>query len=162
MRTTIKIDEWGEEFLELVPFMTATDISMLVCCIVDDINGLLDSVIDVADKRDVNPEKFSSLVKYCTSQLDDHATDSTLNGVLEACCGLLDIVYDELSGYHAWVNCRHKVDKHRLANDSETLTIYLDTHELYTYSPRACELMHDIARQILDTYKVSICLPEKR
>lgn len=158
MRTIITVDEWDILFSDLLPYLADTNLHMVSCCMVDDINGIMEEALRVGNGgTNIEPMNFSSLVNYCISEATQTPSGDSFETMCAAAVTIFEHIFDELTNVDGWANYRHKLERYRVNGNNDVLTLYLDSIKLYDYSDKVGELTHRLAKIALVEYKAALC-----
>ena len=151
MRVTIRIHDFNEYFMDIIPFSSALDNGRIVECLIDDLNGLLNLSQAVAKEEPVDFRKISNTLEYLTKDAEGIISEAGMVDMKAAVGKLMDVFFDELRGYPRWTNMRFRYVRHQ-ESGSGSWTIRMDAEDQYDHNDRICELMMELAQRLLEQF----------
>lgn len=151
MRVTVRIHDFSDYYMDIVPYSQALDNRRIVECLIDDLNGLLNLSYAVANEQAVDYRKISNTLEYLTKDAVGIVSESGMADMKLSVGKLLDVFFEELRGYSKWTNMRFRYVRHSESN-SGSWTIRMDAFEEFDYSDRVCDLMMEMAQRLLEQF----------
>lgn len=151
MKLTIRIHDFNEYFMDIIPFSASLDNARIVECLIDDLNGLLNLSQAVAHEQPVDYRKISNTLEYLTKDADGIISEAGMVDMKHAVGQLMDVFFDELRGYPRWTNMRFRYMRHH-ESSSGSWTIRMEAREQYDFNDRVCDLMMEMAQRILEQF----------
>ena len=151
MRLTVRIHDFNDYFMDIIPFSSSLDNARIVQCLIDDLNGLLNLSQAVAREEPIDFRKISNTLEYLTKDAEGIISEAGMVDMKAAVGNLMDVFFDELRGYPRWTNMRFRYVRHQEAS-SGSWTIRMDATDQYNYDDRICELMMEMAQRLLEQF----------
>ena len=151
MRLTIRIHDFNEYFMDIIPFSDSLDNARIVECLIDDLNGLLNLSQTVAREEPIDFRKISNTLEYLTKDAEGIISEAGMVDMKAAVGKLMDVFFDELRGYPRWTNMRFRYVRHQ-ESSSGSWTIRMDASDHFDHNDRICELMMDMAQRLLEQF----------
>lgn len=153
MRVTVRIHDFNDYFMELIPFSQALDNARIVQCLIDDLNGLLNLSQAVAREEPVDYRKISNTLEYLTKDAENFISEAGMVHMKNAVGDLMKVFFEELRGYARWTNMRFRYVRHQ-ESSSGSWTIRMDAEDQFDYNDRVCDLMMELAERLLEQFCV--------
>lgn len=153
MRVTVRIVDFNECFMELIPFSKALDNSRIIQCLIDDLNGLLNLSLSVAREEPVDFRKISNTLEYLTKDAEGFISEAGMIDMKQAVGNLMSVFFEELRGYPRWTNMRFRYVRHN-ESSSGSWTIRMDAIDKYDHNERVSDLMMELAEKLLEQFCV--------
>lgn len=156
MKITVEIREFNELFMDLIPWTDNFNEARLIQSLVDDLNGILNITVDIAESKPVRYEKISNTMDYlCTdASSTSHISQAGLHSMKLAVVSALQLMFKELSRIYNWANCRYRVVSHsfRPARSREDLNIMLDSVVCFDYPKHIQNKLIESAELVLESF----------
>ena len=151
MRLTIRVHDFNDYFVELIPFSKALDNTRIIQCLIDDLNGLLNLGVSVAREEPVDFRKISNTLEYLTKDAEGFISEAGMVHMKQAVGNLMSVFFEELRGYPRWTNMRFRYVRHNESSGG-SWTIRMDAFDEYDHNERICGLMMEMAERLLEQF----------
>jgi hypothetical protein len=156
MKIIVELHNFHELFMEMLPWTDNFDEAGLVRSLIDDLNGILNLTVDIAEQRPVDYGKISNTMDYlCTeSSITNHLSQAGLHDMKLAVVNALIKMFKELSRIDGWVNNRYRLVNYsfRPRASREHLHLVLEVVVASDYPRHIQRLMIESANRALEAF----------
>lgn len=147
-RLKIKIHDWSEIFMEIMPYLQNNELDRIIECMVDDVNGLMNESTRALNERgELDITAFSNTLNYIITNISEQIN---VNDVMAAICKCMQVIFINLSSYNKWVNSRFNLHSYRISSRDGSLNLTVNKINMFNYNRQFCEYLVNYCEHVLD------------